>query len=111
MDLLLKVLLISITFSFIEMALVQKIKTISIFKKNWQVILFNFVSSFLLGTLFAIWFFELNIYNSLWVALFSFIGAPAIYEALKKQNIINYTPKAIDDNAITISKDNEIKRS
>lgn len=109
-ELLIKILLISITFSVFEMALVQKIKTLSIFKKNWQVILFNFISSFTIGTLFSMWFFELSLYNGLWVSLFSFIGAPAIYEALKKQNLINYTPKSLND-SITISKDNEIKRS
>lgn len=109
-DLLIDVLLISVTFSIFEMALVQKIKMISIFKKNWQVVLFNFVSSFVFGTLFSMWFFELDLFNSLWVSLFGFIGAPSIYEILKKQNIINYTPKALSNN-VTISKDNEIKRS
>lgn len=109
-DLLIETLLISITFSIFEMALVQKIKTLSILKKDWQVILFNFVSSFIIGTLFSMWFFELSFINGLWVSLFGFIGAPAIYEILKKQNIINYTPKSLD-NTITISTDNEIKRN
>lgn len=108
-DLLIEILMISVTFSIFQMALVQKVKTLSIFKKDWQVILFNFVSSFIFGTLFSIWFFELNLYNGLWVSLFGFIGAPTIYEMLKKQNIINYTPKSLND-SITISKENEIKR-
>ncbi len=109
-DLLMKILMISVTFSIFEMALVQKIKTISIFKKKWQVVLFNFLSSFVFGTLFSIWFFDLSIYNGLWVSLFGFIGAPSIYEILKKQNIINYKPKSLSS-TITISKDNEIKRT
>jgi len=109
-DNLIKILLISVTFSIIEMALVQKLKTLSFFKKNWQVIILNFVSSFTIGTLFGIWFFNLNIYDALWVALFGFIGAPSIYEALKKQNMINYTPKSIND-TIEIPKENEIKRT
>lgn len=109
-DLLMKILMISITFSIIEMTLVQKVKTLSFFKKSYQVILFNFISSFVLGTFFTMWFFELSFYNGLWVSLFGFIGAPLIYEALKKQNIINYTPKSMS-NDITISRDNEIKRS
>jgi len=108
-DLLIKLLLISITFSCIEMALVQKIKTTSILKKKWQVILLNFLTSFLLGPIFSIWFFDLSIIDGLWVALFGFIGAPTIYEMLKKQNIINYTPKSLE-NTITINKENEIKR-
>lgn len=108
-DLLIKVLLISITFSVIEMAFIQKIKSLSMIKKSWQVILINLISCFFLGTTFSMWFFELNLINSLWVALFSFIGAPTIYEALKKQNIINYNPKSLNE-TITISKENEIKR-
>ena len=108
-DLLMKILMISITFSIFEMALVQKVKTLSFFKKSWHVLLFNFVSSFIFGTLFSIWFFKLTIYNGLWVSFFSFIGAPMIYEMLKMQNIINYTPKSVS-NSITISKENEIKR-
>lgn len=109
-DNLLKILMISITFSVIEMALIQKIKSLSFLKKSWQVIILNFIFSFTIGALFGIWFFNLNVYDSLWLALFAFIGAPTIYEALKKQNMINYTPKSIDE-TITISKDNEIKRS
>ena len=109
-QMLMDVLLISITFSVFEMALIQKIKTSSILKKSWQVVLFNFISSFVLGTLFSMWFFELSLYNGLWVSLFGVIGAPSIYEVLKKQNIINYTPKSLS-NTITISRSNEIKRS
>ncbi len=109
-DLLMKLLLISVTFSVFEMALVQKIKTLSIFNKKWQVFIINLVSSFVFGTLFSMWFFSLSFYNGLWVSLFGFIGAPSIYQALKKQNIINYTPKSASS-SITISKNNEIKRS
>lgn len=108
-DLLIKILMISITFSIFETALVQKVKSLPFFKKNWQVLLLNFISSFIFGTLFSIWFFDLNLYNGLWVSFFGFIGASSIYEILKKQNIINYTPKSVS-NTITLSKENEIKR-
>ena len=106
---LMNTLYISITFSCIEMALVQKIKSTSLLKKNWQVILFNFISSFLLGTTFSICFFNFNLIEGLWVSLFGFIGAPTIYELLKKQTIINYTPKSLES-TITINKENEIKK-
>lgn len=109
-DNLIKVLMISVTFSIIEMALVQKVKDIKIFKKSYQVAIFNVLSSFIIGTLFSISFFDLNIYDSLWVSLFSFIGASSIYEMLKKQNMINFTPKSVSD-TVTIKKDNEIKRT
>lgn len=94
---LIKMLSISIVFSVFEMALIQKIKTIFHLKKTYQVILINFISTFTFGPLFLIWFFNLNIINSLWVSFFSFIGAPALYESLRKQNIINYNPKSLKD--------------
>lgn len=109
-DKLIEVFMISLTFSIIEMAFIQKIKSLSFITKSWQVVVINFVFSFVLGTLFSVWFFELNIYDGLWVSLFGFIGAPTIYEMLKKQNMINFTPKSLSDK-VTISKENEIKRT
>jgi hypothetical protein len=107
--LLLDLLVISITFSIILMALIQKIKSLSFIKKSWQVWLLNLFFSFSLGIPFSITFYNISLKNSIWVGLFSFIGASSIYEALKNQNIINYTPSSISD-TITISKSNEIKR-
>lgn len=96
-DLLLKIVLISIVFSTFEMALVQKLKKVFPFKKKWSVLILNFVSSFLFGTIFSMWFFSLNIYNSLWVSFFTFLGAPSIYETLRKQNITSYTPESLTE--------------
>ena len=106
---LLDTLMIAITFSIILMALVQKFKCSSLITKSWQIWLINLILSFSIGIPFSMFFYELDIYYASWVGLFSFIGAPAIYEALKKQNIIQYTPKSLRD-TITISKENEIKR-
>ena len=91
---LLKILMISVTFSIFEMAFVQKMKMLPFFKKDIHIIIFNFISSFIFGILFSIWFFNLSLIDGLWVSFFGFIGAPSIYEALKNQNIINYTPKS-----------------
>ncbi len=96
-DLLLKIVLISIVFSAFEMALVQKLKKFFPFKKKWSVLILNFVSSFLFGTIFSMWFFSLSIYNSLWVSFFTFLGAPSIYETLRKQNITSYTPESLTE--------------
>lgn len=106
---LLKLLLVSITFSTILMLLIQKIKKLSLITKSCQVWILNLVLSFIIGIPFTIFFYELNIYDGIWVGLFSFIGATAIYNTLKKQNIINYTPNSVSD-TITISKTREIKR-
>lgn len=96
-DLLLKIVLISIVFSAFEMALVQKLKKVFPFKKKWSVLILNFVSSFLFGTIFSMWFFSLSIYNSLWVSFFTFLGAPSIYETLRKQNITSYIPESLTE--------------
>lgn len=108
-DELLDLLSISAVFSVILMALIQKIKLTTIVKKTWQIWIINIILSLTFGILFAKTFYNLDTISGIWVAIFSFIGAPTIYDLLKKQNIINYTPKSLDNNVI-ISKENEIKR-
>lgn len=105
-------LLISITFSIFLMTLVQKIKTLDFIRKSWQVWLINFICAPLMGIPFGMAFYELTLQQSIWISLFGFIGAPSIYEALKKQNMINYKPKSTTDNQnyTCIPKENEIKR-
>ena len=51
----------------------------------------------------------MEINKAIWVCIFAFIGAPGIYEVMKKQNIINYTPKSLDD-YIEVKKENLITR-
>lgn len=107
--LLLDLLVISITFSIILMAFIQKIKVLSFINKSWQVWFLNLLFSFLIGIPFAMTFYNITLENSLWIGFFSFVGASGIYEALKNQNIINYRPSSISDK-ISIDKENEIKR-
>lgn len=107
--LLIDLLVISITFSVILMAFIQKLKGLSFIRKSWQIWILNFIFSFAIGIPFAITFYDTSFINSLWVSFFSFVGASGIYEALKNQNIINYKPSSISDK-ITIDKKNEIKR-
>lgn len=113
-ELFIQLLYISLISSAVVMALIQKIKSFSLVKKSWQLWLLNLLFSFLIGIPFGKVFYDLNIINSIWVAIFSFIGAPTIYELLKNQNLINYKPKSLtninDSNTVTIPIDNEIKR-
>ena len=109
-DDLLTLLGISATLSVFIMVLIQKVKPLPIFKVNWHVWLLNLFLSFALGIPFSLYFFKVDIISAIWVAIFSFIGAPAIYELLKEQNIINYTPKPMN-NTVAIAKENEIKRT
>ncbi len=108
---LLNLLLIGITFSIFEMALVQKIKMLPFFNRNYKIWILNLLVSFGLGIPFTIYFYKVSVIASLWVALFGFIGAPTLYETLKKQNIINYKPKSAstDEPTITIPVSHEIK--
>lgn len=106
---LLELLFMSATTSVIIMAVIQQFKDLSFIKKDWHVWLLNLIFSFGIGIPFALVFFGLNIVDSIWVSVFSFVGAPSIYDLLKKQNIINYTPKSLDDKII-IDKNREIKR-
>jgi hypothetical protein len=111
-DKVLNLLMIATTFSIILMALIQKIKVLEFVQKDSHVLIINFILSFI-GIFFSISFYDLSIVDGIWVSLFSFIGAPAIYELLKKQNVINYTPKSLDEcrGCITVPKENEIVRS
>lgn len=109
-DLLLKLLMIGICFSVFLMALLQKFKTLKFINKDYHIWLLNLFFSFAMGIPFSLYFYKLDIYSAIWVSIFSFIGAPSIYTMLKKQNLINYKPKSLDD-TINISKDNEIKRN
>lgn len=109
-SLLLELLSISITFSIILMAVVQKLKSFNCINKSCHVMLLDIFLAFIVGIPFSITFYGINWIEGVWVGLFSFVGASSIYEALKKQNLINYTPTSVSSN-ITISKNNEIKRN
>lgn len=109
-SLLLELLGISVAFSVILMAVIQKLKSFACIKKSCHVMIINILLSFAIGIPFAIHFYDITWVEGAWVGLFSFIGASTIYEGLKKQNLINYKPNAVDD-TLKISKDNEIKKS
>lgn len=114
-DTLWNLVLISLTFSIFLMALVQKIKKSKFFHYKWQIWLINFCCAFLMGIPFSMTFFEQDLTSAIWISLFGFIGAPSLYEALKKQNIIAYKPESSgctnkSENMVSIPKENEIKR-
>lgn len=94
---LLHILMISMMFSVILMAFIQKCKTLKIIRKSSLIWLLNFIFSFLLGIPFAHMFYEVSWLEGIWVAIFSFIGAPGLYETLKNQQIISYKPKSVSE--------------
>ena len=108
--LLLDLLSISIVFSIVLMAIIQKLKSFPFIKKSSHVLLINLILSFAIGIPFSMTFYNINWINGIWIGLFSFVGASSIYQAFKKQNLINYKPASVED-TITISKEKEIKRN
>ncbi len=112
-DELITILMIATTFSVILMPLIQRFKRFHIIKNDVHIFILNMFLSFSVGILFAIYFYELTVIGALWVGFFSFIEAPAIYHLLKKQNIINYTPKALAENHeyLKVPVENKIKRN
>ncbi len=108
----LNVLMIATMFSIILMPLIQKFKRLSIIRNDSHICLLNLFLSFSVGTLFGMSFYDLDLIRGLWVGLFSFIEAPAVYHILKKQNIFNYTPKTLEDkpDVIVVPLENKITR-
>jgi hypothetical protein len=108
-DSLIDILLAGVALSSIIMIMLQNIKSAKIIQTGNQIWVLNLILSFVLGIPFAMKFYSLPLIDGIWVGIFSFIGAPAIYEALQNQNIINYKPSSLSS-TIEISKENEIKR-
>lgn len=108
-DKLLNILMMSGTFSIVMMIFLQNVKKQSFIKKGVQVWVLNLLFSFLLGIPFGMVFYNLSLVDSIWIGVFTFVGAPSIYQALKSQNIVNYTPSSLKD-TVSIPKENEIQR-
>ena len=75
------ILIIAIACSTITVAFVQKTKK---FCRNSRCITwYSFVVNMIFGVLFSLSFSNIDKINSLWVGLFSFIGADTIYRNLE----------------------------
>ena len=101
-------LMISLILSVVIMTLLQKFKKLPFINKCWQIWILNLIFSFLIGIPFSISFYNTNIKDSIWVGLFCFIGAPSIYQALKKQNLLQYHPESLKDNVVEVPVENKI---
>ena len=76
-----ELLIIAIAVSVIAVAFIQKTK--GMFKKSKWVNHYSFVVNMILGIIFCLSFTEASIINSLWVGLFSYIGADTLYKSLE----------------------------
>lgn len=76
-------LLIAASSSIISASFVQKIKTVSLIKCSDCLIYISFLISMSFGILFTLSFTEYTLVDSIWVGLFSFIGADSLYKAFE----------------------------
>lgn len=87
---------VSVVAGTLVFGLIQKIKELSFINKPIQLWFGNLIFS-LIAYPFSKFYYSTGDIESIWIVLFTFIGAQLIYEMLKKQNIINYTPKTLDN--------------
>ena len=80
-DLLQELLIIAAAVSVVTLAFIQETK--GMFKKSKWIKPYSFVVNVSLSILFCLSFTEVSIVNSLWVGLFSFLGADTLYKSLE----------------------------
>lgn len=108
LDLIKNILIIAIASSIITTTFVQKIKEAIKFKNSNRLVVVSFIVSMVIGTLFSLTFSDTNLINSLWVGLFSFIGADTIYK-LFEEKIFQPFGKIYKKDTIEINKEDIIK--
>lgn len=106
LDFLKNLLVISIALSVITCAFIQKTKVF--FKCSKCLPIYSFIVNILVGIIFCFTFTEITFPTSLWVGLFSFIGADSLYKTLEGK-LASYTD-IINRNKITIPKENIINK-
>ena len=107
-DLIKNILVISIASSIVTTNLVQKIKESFKFKNSNRLVLVSFFVSMVLGTLFSLSFSTTNLINSLWVGLFSFIGADMLYKMFEDKLFKPFS-QLYEKDMVEIPKENQIR--
>ena len=108
LELIKNLLIISMASSVITTSLVQKIKESFTFKKSSFIIIVSFVVSMIFGTLFALTFSNAELKESLWVGLFSFVGADTLYKAFEDK-IFKSFANIVGDKKNVVNEKNIIK--
>ena len=93
------ILIVSIASSIISTSLIQRLKEGT--KCKSHMCIKSLIISMMTGILFTLSFTDLNIYNSLWVGIISFIGADAVYKTFEDKIFKSFSN--IDD-TITIKR-------
>lgn len=111
-SLLQSVLIIAIACSSVTVIFIQKTKRFC--GNSKQIPFYSLIVNVILGFLFSQTFSDISCINSLWVGLFSFLGADTIYKSLEgnldtyeeltKENVNN--PIKVEENEVTNTIDN-----
>ena len=101
-----ELLLIAVALSTITCAFIQKTKFL--FKSSKYLSLYSFIVNILVGIIFCITFTTINFPKSLWIGLFSFLGADSIYKSLEGK--LSPYSDIVNKNRVVISKENIINR-
>lgn len=81
-------LLIAIILSTITCTLIQKTK--KLLPSNQYIIAYSFIVNIGIGMLFCLTFTNITFPHSIWIGLFSFVGADSIYKSLEGK-VLSYT--------------------
>jgi Na+/proline symporter len=95
-----KILIVSIAASIVSTATIQKIKE-QLKSKKW-LFFASLISSVVIGITFAVSFTELSLINSMWVGLITWLGADAIYKSFEDKIFKKYSDI---ENVIEIERD------
>lgn len=98
--------IISIALSVITCAIIQKTK--GLFKSSKLIIFYSFLLNMVIGIVFCLSFTTISFPNSLWIGLFSFLGADSLYKSLEGK-ISSYSD-LINKKYVSISEDNIINK-
>lgn len=107
-DLIKNLLVIALASSIITTAFVQRIKETINFKKSNRLVIVSFITSMILGTLFSLSFSDVNLINSLWVGLISFLGADMIYKMFEDKIFAPFSA-IYNEDVVEVPKENEIR--
>ena len=99
-------LIISIALSSITCTFIQKTK--SILKSKEYIAIYSLIVNIIISIFFCKTFTSIDLPNSLWIGLFSFLGADSIYKTLEGK-LSSYTD-IINKKTIAISKNNIINK-
>jgi hypothetical protein len=106
LDYLKELLIISIAISTITCTFIQKTK--HLFKSSKYITIYSFIINIAVGVLFSKTFTDITFPSSLWMGLFSYLGADSIYKTLEGK-LSSYSD-LINKNTVTISKGNIINK-